>query len=268
MVKPKKECKEYDSLDLVKEINPQLSQSDIIINKPRPGYRKDNNWYLYDPNYINTISVNELDSVTWEESKFLDKSFWGYYCWPKTLKVNTNKRNTFTYSDIKSSLLSSASVDSGLCDFAEAVKPIKEKFQYDADFVKKFIKLTVSSSNPSNTSTSNSGDATKTSEKFDKKKFYLFKSLFRNFGTLNIVNNLFEHLNQLVTDKSSQSKEDSAKLAAELISGLIRGSKYWNLNILKYLWSKIKPLLDLIMDNLTNETVSIWVDCFSYAFVR
>jgi hypothetical protein len=257
MVKHKKETREHATVELIREINDTLAESDVVVQRACPGYRNDNNWFLYDPNYINTISVSEADCKTWEQSKFVDKSYWGYYCWPHKLHVNANKRNTFTYSDIGSLTADTTP------DFAEAVKPIKEKFQYDSDFVRKFIKLALVES-----TSSGSGNAKET-EKFDKKRFYLFKALFRNFGTLNIFNGLFDHLAQLIVAKSSDSsmRECSHKLAGELLSGLIRGSKYWNLNILKYMWSKLKPLLDLIMDNLTNETVSIWIDCFSHSFV-
>ena len=230
-------------------MNNQLSENEIAVNTPRPGYRIDNNWYLYDPNYINIHCINENDIAAWERSKFLDKSYWGYYCWPKKLKLNLNKRNTFSYIEIETSSSLAASDE-----YVEAVKPIREKFQYDSDFVKKFIKLSTI-------------ETVKGGEKYDKKRFYLFKALFRNFGTLNIFNNLFEHLTTLVNEKSEKSKESCHKLAAEILSGCIRGSKYWNLNVLKYVWSKMKPLLDLIMENICSETLGLWIDCFSNSFV-
>lgn len=240
-------------------MNPTLDESEMAIDEPRPGYRNDNNWYLYDPNYINIHTINESDVTAWERSKFLDKSYWGYYCWPRTLTVNLNRRNTFSYIETSASSPSS-SVDAastftcGANEYAEAIKPVREKFQYDGEFVKKFIKLATI-------------ETTKGAEKYDKKRFYLFKALFRNFGTLNIFNNLFEHLTALVNEKNEKSREASHKLAAEILSGCIRGSKYWNLNVLKYLWSKMKPLLDLIIDNICADTLTIWVDCFSNSFV-
>lgn len=261
MVKYKKETKECDTVETLKEMNQFLTDSDIIINKPQPGYRKDNNWYLYDPNYINVHSINENDVNAWEKNTFLDKSYWGYYCWPKILTINTNKRKTYTYQEIETSPPSSPinkfapQLTQTTNDYAEAVKPVRDKFQYDNDFLKKFIKF-------------NTIESSKGNEKYDKKKFYLFKALFRNFGTVNIFNNLFDHLMALVSDKSEKTRECSHKLAAEIVSGCIRGSKYWNLNVLKYLWSKMKPLFDLIMDNIYTETLTIWIDCFSNSFVR
>jgi hypothetical protein len=57
-------------------------------------------------------------------------------------------------------------------------------------------------------------------------------------------------------------------LAAELISGLIRGSKYWPLDDLKQMWTKLKVILDLAISNISTETLEIWTDCFSKSFVK
>lgn len=252
-MKHRRETIEYDMQETIQEMNLEggggggTNENEIAINKARPGYRTDNSWYLYDPNYINVHTINENDANVWENSKFLDKSYWGYYCWPNKLNITTNKRSTFSYEEIEAAANQSS-------EYAEAVKPIREKFQYDNEFIKKFIKLSTS-------------ESAKENEKFDKKRFYLFKGLFRNFGTLNIFNNVFEHLTALINDKSEKTKEMSHKLAAEILSGCIRGSKYWNLNVLKYLWSKMKPLLDLIMDSLCPDTIHFWTDCFSNTFV-
>lgn len=259
MVKHRKETRASDTFEIVQEMtahSPTPTECcDVAIDRARPGYRSDNSWYLYDPNYINVHSINETDVNVWEASKFLDKSYWGYYCWPKSLSININKRNTFSYAEIESS--SQSSSDPTNNEYAEAVKPIREKFQYDNEFLKKFIKY----------ATATTAETAKGGEKFDKKRFYMFKGLFRNFGTLNIFNNLFEHLTALVTDKNEKTRECSHKLAAEILSGCIRGSKYWNLNVLKYLWSKMKPLLDLVMDNIATETINLWIECFSNSFV-
>ena len=245
MVKIKKQTKEYDTVELIRqETNNELNESQITINKPNPGYRQDNKWLFFTPNFINTNNMDSVDDDKWNNTKFLDKSYWGYYCWPSKLNVNLNKRDNYT-----------TNVNSGKSgDYNDAVKPLREKFQNDAEFVKKFIKLSII-------------EESKGNEKFDKKRFYFFKALFRNFGTSEIFNNLYEHLNRLITDKDTQTQECSHKLAAELICGLIRGSKYWPLADLKVLWSKLKPLFDLVMENISTENLKLWYSCFSAAFV-
>ena len=79
--------------------------------------------------------------------------------------------------------------------------------------------------------------------------------------------NIYEHLTILVSDKQIQTHECSHKLAAELIAGLIRGSKYWHLDELKSMWSKLKVIFDLIIENISTENIKLWLMCFSTAFV-
>ena len=47
---------------------------------------------------------------------------------------------------------------------------------------------------------------------------------------------------------------------------MIRGSKYWPLSQLKAMWKELKQILDLAMENITNENINLWVNCFSVAF--
>ena len=136
-------------------------------------------------------------------------------------------------------------------DFKEPIRVVRDRFKSDDDFLNKYISLAVSS-----------GEA-KDDEKFDNKRFYLFKCLFRNFGSTSVVNNLFQHLSALISDKQEKTRESSNKLAAEILAGLVRGSKYWNLTKLKELWTNLKPVLDLIIENITNETLGLWFSCFS-----
>jgi proteasome activator subunit 4 len=241
MVKFKKETKKYDTIEVIKsETNNKINESQIEINRAKPGYRSDNNWHLYDPKFLsNILEKSEQDNKKWENTKFLDKSYWGYYCWPSKIEINLNKRKTFT-------------TDTN--EFSEAVKPIEMRFRNDPEFVKKFIKLATI-------------EEAKGQERFDKKKFHLFKALFRNYGSVSIINNLYDHLTMLVTDKQIQTHECSHKLAAELISGLIRGSKYWPLDDLKQMWTKLKVILDLVIENISTENIKLWLICFSTSFV-
>jgi proteasome activator subunit 4 len=237
MVKFKKQIKSYSMNEVLslKEGKPSS------IEATNPGYRNNNKWLLYDPNFIdvNNSSSSE-DNRIWENAKFLDKSFWGYYGWSsEKIKIPSNERGNF---------------NTQTNGFSAAFKPVKSRFQYDGEFVRKFIKLS--------TIEESKGD-----EKFDKKKFYLFKSLFRNFGNTDIINNFYENLTALICDKQPETHESSHKLASEMLSGLIRGSKYWSLPELKKLWSKLKPILDLMFENISVENLDLWYTCFSTAYV-
>ena len=56
---------------------------------------------------------------------------------------------------------------------------------------------------------------------------FFLQGLFRNFDIAFLP--LFrKHLEKLVTDTSHDKREYSHRLAAEIISGLIRGSKHWD----------------------------------------
>jgi proteasome activator subunit 4 len=133
------------------------------------------------------------------------------------------------------------------------LQPIVDRFKNDATFFPTFIRLACI-------------EESKGNEKFDKKKFMLFKSLFRNFGSTRIVANLFDHLTKLVNDKQQQTAECSHKLAAEIVSGLIRGSKYWPLADLKDLWVKLRVLFDQVFETINTENLGLWFQCFSNSF--
>ena len=249
MVKYPKKTQTLNIVDLISsETNNSINkEEDIVVNSAKPGYRKDNSWHQFDPDFLGdmfetTGSKAEQDLAKWERTNFLDKSYWGYYCWPATITVNSNKRSTFEESNGEPNV------------YAHVIGPIEDKFKNDSEFVKKFIKLSTI-------------EESKGNEKFEKKRFYLFKALFRNFGCTEIINGLFEHLKTLVSDRDRETHECNHKLAAEIISGLIRGSKYWSLNKLKPMWAQLKNLFELVMENITTENIKLWLNCFSTSFV-
>lgn len=135
--------------------------------------------------------------------------------------------------------------------FVNAMKPIEDRFR-NSQFVAKFFQLLTI-------------EESKGNEKFNAKNFHLFKALFRNYGSSSIIADLFEHMGRLIADRSTQTHECSHKLAAELMAGLIRGSKNWSLDELKFTWAKLKPLFDAVIENVSNETLKLWYGCFSAA---
>ncbi len=38
--------------------------------------------------------------IEWEQTCFLDKSFYGYYCWPRIIKYSINKRDRYTLDNM------------------------------------------------------------------------------------------------------------------------------------------------------------------------
>jgi proteasome activator subunit 4 len=74
-----------------------------------------------------------------------------------------------------------------------------------------------------------------------------------------------KHLRMLVCDTNKNTFEGSHKLASEICAALIRGSKYWPLSRLNELWCQLKTTFDLIVDNVTQETLLFWYSSFSTA---
>ncbi|RMZ98657.1 proteasome activator complex subunit 4B-like [Brachionus plicatilis] len=216
MCKFKKVISEHKTEELIEQAQ---------VDTYAPGYREDNAWNLYNYNF-----------AEWQDGKFLDKSYWGYYSWPSRLQIASNHR--LTYSE---------HMDGKYC---EAMEQIFLRFK-KKNFVKKFLR-----------SSQLEGD--KCGNRFDAKKFYLFKSVFRNYGSVEAIESVFEHLFDLVRDTTAT--ECSHKIAAELASGLIRGSKYWPHEQLCALWTQLESLFDLIVEHMTKDTIDIWTECFSNSF--
>ncbi|CAF1049647.1 unnamed protein product [Rotaria sordida] len=85
--------------------------------------------------------------------------------------------------------------------------------------------------------------------------------LFRNFGSA-FVDHFMEQLYALIREKIIEIQEGSQRVAAEIVAGMIRGSKYWTLD---ELWSKLTPFLNELCMNLSSEAVLNWGCCFWFA---
>lgn len=63
------------------------------------------------------------------------------------------------------------------------------------------------------------------------------------------------HLEHLVQDKHEQS----VRCSAEIISGIIRGSKHWSYTQVEKMWSVLLPILSTAFAHIGDETTSDWV---------
>ncbi|CAF3366761.1 unnamed protein product [Rotaria socialis] len=90
----------------------------------------------------------------------------------------------------------------------------------------------------------------------------LRKGLFRNFG-LDLVDSFMDELYILIREKTKK-QEGSHRVAAEIVAGMIRGSKHWTLDMIDELWKKLTPLLNEVCASLCTETVGHWGSCFKY----
>ncbi|CAF1171345.1 unnamed protein product [Rotaria sordida] len=211
------------SLDEILNCNNQSSTS-IINDRFQPGDRDNNLWLTY-----NDYKPPELQTV-WEETCFLDKVSHGYYQWQKMIKYPINKRERYIHDQMPKH----ASI-------------IFDHF-LDKSFLIKLTKVIIFDEREI---------------EFNRIRFLMYKSLFRNFG-LAFVDNFIEQLYVLIHESIQEKYEGSHRAAAEIVAGMIRGSKYWTLEMLDELWQKLTPFLIEVSNNLTQENYLHWGTCFRY----
>lgn len=57
------------------------------------------------------------------------------------------------------------------------------------------------------------------------------------------------------------------QISSEIIVGIISGSKYWTLDMIKQMWEKIESFFNEIWKNLTTDTIQYWNKSFEYLIV-
>ncbi|CAF4273501.1 unnamed protein product, partial [Rotaria magnacalcarata] len=203
----------------------EILQRPVNVDECRPGDRDDNLWVTID-DYKPAKTQKE-----WEETCFLDKSYHGYYKWPKIIKYTMNKRERYTKGNMP-----------------EDVAILYDRFM-DKSFINKITQFMVL-------------DEEEEEINFDIHRFRMFKGLFRNFG-LDLVDSFMDELYILIREKTKK-QEGSHRVAAEIVAGMIRGSKHWTLDMIDELWKKLTPLLNEVCANLCAETVGHWGSGFKY----
>ncbi|KAL0621238.1 Proteasome activator complex subunit 4 [Plecturocebus cupreus] len=201
-----------------------------ISGYPKPtqiiaGDRPDNHWLHYDSK---TIPRTKKE---WESSCFVEKTHWGYYTWPKNMVV---------YAGVEEQPKLGRSRE----DMTEAEQIIFDHFS-DLKFVEQLITFL-------------SLEDRKGKDKFNPRRFCLFKGIFRNFDDA-FLPVLKPHLERLVAD----SHESTQRCVAEIIAGLIRGSKHWTFEKVEKLWELLCPLLRTALSNITVETYNDWGACIA-----
>ncbi|OAD56880.1 Proteasome activator complex subunit 4 [Eufriesea mexicana] len=189
------------------------------------GYRPDNTWLQY--NY----ETRPLTAEQWDEPRFIHQPYIGYYTWPKKIEIYVPSSQQ-------------PCLDPNVRKLTDHEKEI-DLFFNDLQNIKKLIKFY--------------SLEIKKDDKFSY-KYRFFKGLFRNHGIV-FLKNFLPHLHELVQDK----QESSQKCAAEIIAGIIKGSKHWPFNMICEMWDSLLPVIKLALNNLTPETLEDWVHCFSIA---
>ncbi|XP_062911944.1 proteasome activator complex subunit 4-like isoform X1 [Mobula hypostoma] len=193
----------------------------------QPGDRLDNQWLHY--NSSNLPKTKD----EWEACLFVEKTHWGYYTWPRKMLI---------YAPLDQQPKLGRSKE----EMSEAEQIVYDHFS-DVRFIEKLIKFL-------------SLEDRKGRDKFNPRRFCLFKGLFRNFDTA-FLPVLKPHLERLVSD----SHESAQRCGAEIIAGLIRGSKHWYHEKVEQLWETLSPLLRTALSSITVETYNDWGTCIATA---
>uniref|UniRef100_A0A8C3SV78 Proteasome activator subunit 4 n=1 Tax=Chelydra serpentina TaxID=8475 RepID=A0A8C3SV78_CHESE len=201
-----------------------------VSGVPKPssiqaGDRPDNQWLHFDSESL------PKTKQAWESCCFVEKTHWGYYTWPQNMVVYASAEQQPKLGRRREELV-------------EAEQIIYDHFS-DPKFVEQLIKFL-------------SLEDRKGKDKFNPRRFCLFKGVFRNFDDA-FLPVLKPHLEHLVAD----SHESTQRCVAEIIAGLIRGSKHWTFEKVEKLWKLLCPLLRTALSNITVETYNDWGTCIA-----
>lgn len=209
------------------EVDPHSFSKNINSKPLIPGEREDNLWLLYDP--ANTPKTEPQ----WDAVRYLDDQSTGYYAWPKKLSLYAPPSQQ-------------KSVASRLDNMNQTEQEIFDFFNNDDNInqLMKYLSL----------------EEKKGSDQFNAYRFFLFKNVFKMYED-SLLPKFLPHLKRLAEDKH----ESSQRCAAEIIAGIIRGSKHWSFDKAKKLWEALLPILDAAIVNMSTETINDWTFSFTMA---
>ncbi|KTG47925.1 hypothetical protein cypCar_00026947 [Cyprinus carpio] len=176
-----------------------------LVAGDRPG----NDWLQY---HGDSLPNTQQD---WDNFCFVEKTHWGYYCWPKNLMV-------YAPAAEQPKDLSTENMN-------ERERVIYDHFT-EPMFIKQLIEFL-------------SLEDRKGKDKFNPRRFCLFKGLFRNYSDA-FLPVLKPHMERLAND----SHESTQRCVAEIIAGLVRGSKHWSFSKESRDPRKLHWLLEMLME--------------------
>ncbi|KAL5535214.1 BLM3_1 [Sanghuangporus sanghuang] len=78
----------------------------------------------------------------------------------------------------------------------------------------------------------------------------------------------FEYFKPIVEELLEDTKQDKQRAAAELIAGIVGGSKHWPADAQKRLWTWLTPLLTKVLkSSVKTDTMLVWTSFLEYLFV-
>ncbi|KAJ2706444.1 Proteasome activator BLM10 [Coemansia sp. IMI 203386] len=92
----------------------------------------------------------------------------------------------------------------------------------------------------------------------------LQEQLFSLFG-VSLLEQAWSSIEKLAMDFE---RIGAQRAAAEMIAGLVRGSKHWGKDALARMWELLIPLLTLVFSRLRPDTLRFWQVCLQYSIAR
>ncbi|XP_076815650.1 proteasome activator complex subunit 4A-like [Clavelina lepadiformis] len=199
--------------------------NDTTRAQPHPGDRVDNSWHQYNSKDLPT------NQKKFDNTKFVDKTHWGYYAWPKLIK-------TYAHYEKQPKL------DRERDELNEGEVAVYDFFT-NSSSVEKLINFLCL-------------ENVKGKDKFDDKRMDMFRGLFRNYGDTFVP--LFKpNILRLVEEK----QESHQRCAAEIITGIAMGSKHWPFEKVNNMWDWMIPTLKKAVANISTETTKDWDKTFT-----
>lgn len=195
----------------------------------RPGARPDNIWYKY-----NTERIPDTQEK-WELLVVVEKTHWGYYCWPKFIESYAPHAEQPKLNRDSSEL-------------SEGELVVHSCYS-NPEYVEKLVGFL-------------SMEENKGKDKYSSKRMTLFKGLFRNYGST-FLPYFKPHIERLMADTSHDKHDSSQRCAMEILAGVLRGSKHWSYTETKELWDWAVPILGTSLNNLTVSTVEDWASFYT-----
>eukprot|EP00842_Homolaphlyctis_polyrhiza_P006684 jgi/Hompol1/7016/HPOL_005157-RA len=186
--------------------------------------------------YLRTSSPFAIDTLPVSSRDLLlnDNLSAGWLVWPREIKL---------YSFVHS--------NQGIVDQTSAeAHAVLESQLINADILKALVHFAAQ-------------ETSRSIEAFSRSTAATFKRISAAVGhsLLAELISLISPLVARVDDKSAQ------RASAEILAGLVRGSKHWPVEHLDSLWHHVTPLFSQALDTATTETIGIWIDCVRFICV-
>ncbi|KAI8915629.1 hypothetical protein EDD86DRAFT_186399 [Gorgonomyces haynaldii] len=176
-----------------------------------------------------SIEAFHLEKNPFPKDVYLDRHQFGSLCWPKSLKGYL--------------------MDHPPLDMSSPIQSyhIIQKQVQNPEFWQKLFEF-------------NALESGKIVERFDTDNAELFKRLFTIYqDTL-----LDKCIPTLKSQVSKIAENSSQRAAAELVGGILRGSKHWSLAQMERLWSVILNLIMSALQQATTQSFPYWIEAIKY----